>query len=63
MMRSTHLLLVLAIGCVREPAAPPVRLVTAQTIRGFLAKQNVAANDAPDADAKAAVVRMICVRK
>jgi hypothetical protein len=46
-----------------EPAAPPVRLVTAQTIRGFLARNNVAANDAPGTDAKAAVVRMICVRK
>jgi hypothetical protein len=46
-----------------EPAAPPVRLVTAQTIRGFLARQNVTANDAPGTDAKASVVRMICVRK
>ncbi|HEY4142473.1 MAG TPA: serine protease [Pseudolabrys sp.] len=46
-----------------EPSAPPVQLVTAQTIRGFLAKQNVAANDTPGTDAKAAVVRMICVRK
>jgi hypothetical protein len=46
-----------------EPAAPPVRLVTAQTIRGFLARNNVAASDAPGTDAKASVVRMICVRK
>ena len=46
-----------------EPSAPPVRLITAQTIRGFLARQNVAANDVPGTDAKAAVVRMICVRK
>jgi hypothetical protein len=46
-----------------EPAAPPVRLITTQTIRGFLARQNVAANDVPGTDAKAAVVRMICVRK
>jgi hypothetical protein len=46
-----------------EPSAPPVRLVSAQTIRGFLARQNVVANDVPGTDAKAAVVRMICVRK
>jgi hypothetical protein len=46
-----------------EPAAPPVRLIPAQTIHGFLAKQNVTANDAPGADAKASVVRVICVRK
>lgn len=46
-----------------EPSAPPVRLVTAQTIRGFLAKNNVAASDAPASDAKASIVRMICVRK
>ena len=46
-----------------EPSAPPVRLITAQTIRGFLAANNVAAADAPAADAKASVVRMICVRK
>ncbi len=46
-----------------EPSAPPVRLIPAQTIRGFLAKQNVVANDVPGADAKAAVVRVICVRK
>jgi hypothetical protein len=46
-----------------EPAAPPVRLVTAETIRGFMTAHNVAANDAPATDAKASVVRMICVRK
>ncbi len=51
-----------------EPSAPPVRLVTAATIRGFLTAHNVAANDAPagdakSSDAKASVVRMICVRK
>ena len=46
-----------------EPAAPPVRLVTAQTIRGFLAANNIAASAAPATDAKASVVRMICVRK
>ena len=51
-----------------EPAAPPVRLVTAETIRGFLAAHNVATEptqtgDAKSSDAKASVVRMICVRK
>lgn len=46
-----------------EPSAPPVRLIAARTIRDFLAQQNVAANDTPGADAKAAVVRVICVRK
>ncbi len=46
-----------------EPAAPPVRLVTADTIRGFLAAQNVAAAPAQPGDARASVVRMICVRK
>lgn len=46
-----------------EPSAPPVRLIPAQTIRSFLAKQNVTANDTPGTDAKASVVRMICVRK
>jgi hypothetical protein len=51
-----------------EPSAPPVRLVAAETIRGFLSAHHVAAADTPagDAkasDAKASVVRMICVRK
>ena len=51
-----------------EPSAPPVRLVAAETIRGFLSAHHVAAADPPagDAkasDAKASVVRMICVRK
>ncbi|HUL87025.1 MAG TPA: serine protease [Pseudolabrys sp.] len=43
------------------PAVPPVRLITAQTIRDFLATQNVV--PATEGDAKAAVVRVICVRK
>ena len=45
-----------------EPAAPPVRLVTAETIRSFLTGHNVppAANGG---DARSAVVRIICVRK
>ncbi len=46
-----------------EPSAPPVRLVTADTIRGFLDAHNVAAAPTQVGDAKASVVRMICVRK
>ena len=46
-----------------EAAAPPVRLVSAETIRAFLAAQNVPPAAAPVANAKAAVVRVICVRK
>lgn len=46
-----------------EPSAPPVRLVAAQTIRDFLGAHHVAASDAPASDAKASIVRMICVRK
>jgi trypsin-like peptidase len=45
-----------------ETSAPPVRLVTAPVIRDFLAAHNVMpANQG--GDAKAAVVRIICVRK
>jgi hypothetical protein len=46
-----------------EPSAPPVRLVTAKTIRDFLAAHDVKPAAAPSADPKAAVVRVICVRK
>jgi hypothetical protein len=46
-----------------EPAAPPVRLVTAATIRDFLAAHDVPIAQAPSGDAKASVVRIICVRK
>jgi hypothetical protein len=46
-----------------EPTAPPVRLVTAETILGFLASNQIAASDTQSGDAKASVVRMICVRK
>ena len=51
-----------------EPAAPPVRLVSTEAIRAFLATHNVASEpaqtgDAKSSDAKASVVRMICVRK
>ncbi len=45
-----------------EPAAPPVRLVTAGTIRDFLAAHNIA-SEPQGGDAKASVVRIICVRK
>jgi hypothetical protein len=45
-----------------EPAAPPVRLITAETIRNFLAAHNVAPAQQAG-DAKASVVRIICVRK
>jgi len=45
-----------------ESIAQPVRLVTATTIRGFLAAHDVApATDG--SDARTAVVRVICVRK
>jgi hypothetical protein len=46
-----------------EAAAPPVRLVTAETIRGFLSGHQVAGADTQTGDAKASVVRIICVRK
>jgi hypothetical protein len=46
-----------------EPAAPPVRLVTADAIRGFLEAHNVAPAQTQTGDANASVVRMICVRK
>ena len=45
-----------------EPAAPPVQLVTAGTIRDFLAAHNIA-SEPQGGDAKASVVRIICVRK
>jgi hypothetical protein len=46
-----------------EPAAPPVRLVSANAIRDFLAAHKVKAVAGQSADAKASVVRVICVRK
>jgi hypothetical protein len=46
-----------------EASAPPVRLVTAETIRGFLEAQHVQTAQPQTGDAKAAVVRIICVRK
>lgn len=45
-----------------EPAAPPVRLIPAETIRTFLAAQHVPLAS-PGGDARSAVVRIICVRK
>jgi hypothetical protein len=45
-----------------EPAVPPVRLISAEIIRGFLAAHHV--TEAPGGnDAKASVVRIICVKK
>jgi hypothetical protein len=46
-----------------EAAAPPVRLVGAATIVGFLDSHHVQAAQAQTADAKASVVQIICVRK
>jgi hypothetical protein len=41
MMRSTHLLLALAIGCARDPAAPPVRFANAPIARVVNDRVNV----------------------
>jgi hypothetical protein len=46
-----------------ESATPPVRLVKAETIRGFLAENHVQPGQTQPGDAKASVVRIICVRK
>lgn len=46
-----------------ESSAPPVRLVGAATIRDFLAAHNVTPAATHGVDAKASVVRIICVRK
>jgi hypothetical protein len=46
-----------------EAAAPPVRLVRAETIRDFLAAHDVQSAQTQTGDAKASVVRIICVRK
>jgi len=45
------------------PALPPVRLIPAQTIRAFLEARDVAATTTASTDARASVVRVICVRK
>jgi hypothetical protein len=46
-----------------EPAAPPVHLVDAGTIRDFLTAHHVDGAPAQSVDAKASIVRIICVRK
>jgi hypothetical protein len=46
-----------------EATAPPVRLVGAGAIRDFLSANNVAPAQTQVGDAKASVVRIICVRK
>jgi len=46
-----------------DATAPPVRLVNTATIRNFLAAHNVQTVQTQAADAKAAAVRIICVRK
>jgi Trypsin-like peptidase domain len=46
-----------------EPSAPPVRLIAAKTIRDFLAAHRVTPAATQGTDPKAAVVRVICVRK
>lgn len=46
-----------------EPSAPPVRLVSAETIRTFLVAQSIDAAPSSSGDAKASLVRIICVRK
>ncbi len=45
------------------PAPPPLRLVSALTIRAFLEARDVAPASTQGGDARAAVVRVICVRK
>jgi hypothetical protein len=46
-----------------EPTLPPVRLIGAGAIREFLDRQHVPVAQAKGADARAAAVRIICVRK
>ena len=46
-----------------EAAAPPVRLVGANTIAGFLDRHHVQEAQTQTAEAKASVVQIICVRK
>jgi hypothetical protein len=45
------------------PSAPPVWLVSAATIRGFLDAHHVPAAKMPAGEARDAIVRVICVRK
>jgi hypothetical protein len=46
-----------------EASAAPVRLISAATIRGFLAAHHIETAQTQTGDAKASVVRIICVRK
>jgi hypothetical protein len=46
-----------------EASAPPVRLISAETIRTFLAAHHVQTAQTQPGDARASVVRIICVRK
>ncbi|MDO8876617.1 MAG: serine protease [Pseudolabrys sp.] len=46
-----------------KPAMPPLRLIRAATIRGFLDAHHVPAVTAQSGDTSASVVRIICVRK
>src|SRR5665213_1897112 len=46
-----------------EASAPPVRLVSSAAIRDFLAAHHVPTAQTQTTDAKASVVRIICVRK
>ena len=46
-----------------QPSVPPVRLISAATIRDFLAKHHVAAAQTTSGDARASAIRIICVRK
>jgi len=46
-----------------EASAPPVRLVNAETVHGFLAAHHVQTAQSQSGDAKLSVVRIICVRK
>ena len=46
-----------------EPTLPPVRLISAATIRDFLDKQHVPAATAASGDTRASLIRIICVRQ
>lgn len=46
-----------------EPAMPPLRLIGTTAIRDFLAAHRIEVTQAPTADAKTSLVRIICVRK
>lgn len=46
-----------------EPTLPPVRLISAATIRDFLDRQHVPAAPAASGDTRASLIRIICVRR